>query len=99
MTGSDSAQHLPSYRMSGKHRTIELERLNYGRDIVSQAIRRIVCGFGRRSARCPKAAWGDPKDVIVRRQLDREAVEYMGCIPEAGKKDQGLSAASPIEDF
>ncbi len=99
MAGTDGAELFASDRVSDEDGVGDIESVDDGENVVTEAVCLVVGGGGSRSGRGPEAATGDAVDVIGGSKFRGEFVVDVGVVAEAGEEDEWTSGATPVENF
>ena len=78
---------------------IQMQGSDDGKDIVAQAVGRIIVVVGRRIAGLAKAAAGDAVRMIFAGKFGRELVELVRGVAQSAEEDERPASATPIEHF
>src|SRR5947209_8562580 len=82
--------------MAHQHRSIKFEKVDDGKDVIAEAIRRIPGGW---TARFPEPSTGDAIDVIARSELHGESAQHRRRSAKAGEEHDGAPGPAPIHHF
>ena len=70
-----------------------------GKDIVAEAVGRIIVVVGSGIAGLAKAAAGDAVHMIFAGKFGRELVELVRGVAQSAQEDERPASATPVEDF